>query len=188
VLHKSPCPVLAVPPASERRGVVPFGRILCPLDFSPASATVLAHAVALAREGAGRVTLLHVVETLAAIAPNDLHLGLGEYLRRQEDEAREQLRRRQGAEDASVLETEPLVASGRARTEILRVAKQRGFDLIVMGVDGRDAIGRLFFGSTARHVVRHAPCPVFVVRGVAGKGGADLAGEQVAGANAESVV
>jgi nucleotide-binding universal stress UspA family protein len=37
--------------------------------------------------------------------------------------------------------------------------------LIVMGVQGRGAIDRMFFGSTTQHVVRQATCPVLTVRG-----------------------
>jgi nucleotide-binding universal stress UspA family protein len=185
VLHKSPCPVLAVPPASERPRDSGFQHILCALDLSPTSDAVLAHAVALAREGGGQVAVLHVVEVWQGVASSDIHLEVGGYLRREEEEARKRLLRLQTAADASLVDGEALVVKGRAGKEIVRVAKEREFDLIVMGVEGRDAVGRFFFGSTARHVVRHASCPVLAVRGLKRREVA-RAGD-VAGALAEPV-
>jgi nucleotide-binding universal stress UspA family protein len=38
-------------------------------------------------------------------------------------------------------------------------------DLIVVGTHGRGRVGRLVLGSVSDHVVRHAPCPVLIVRG-----------------------
>ena len=48
--------------------------------------------------------------------------------------------------------------------EILKAAGSRDASLIVMGVHGRNPIERLFFGSTALHVLRQARCPVWIVR------------------------
>jgi len=53
---------------------------------------------------------------------------------------------------------------GEAASEIVRVAKERSVDLIVVSSHGRTGLGRILFGSTAEAVVRHAPCPVLVVK------------------------
>ena len=47
---------------------------------------------------------------------------------------------------------------------ICRVAEEVGVDVIVVGSHGRTGLQRLFLGSVSEHVVRHAPCPVLVVR------------------------
>lgn len=54
--------------------------------------------------------------------------------------------------------------SGYASTEILRLAKEKEFDLIVMGSHGLTGIAHVLFGSTADRVVRRAPCSVVTVR------------------------
>jgi len=54
--------------------------------------------------------------------------------------------------------------SGYASTEILRLAKERGIDLIVMGSHGLTGLAHVLFGSTADRVVRKAPCSVLTVR------------------------
>ena len=53
---------------------------------------------------------------------------------------------------------------GKPYRELLDVAREIGADLIVMGVQGRDALDLGFFGSTTNHVVRSAMCPVLTVR------------------------
>jgi nucleotide-binding universal stress UspA family protein len=47
---------------------------------------------------------------------------------------------------------------------ICAVATELGVDAIVIGSHARSGLGRLLLGSTSEHVVRHAPCPVLVVR------------------------
>jgi nucleotide-binding universal stress UspA family protein len=54
--------------------------------------------------------------------------------------------------------------SGDPDKEILRAAEALGVGLIVMGSRGLGAISRMLIGSVSDSVVRHAHCPVFVVR------------------------
>jgi nucleotide-binding universal stress UspA family protein len=54
--------------------------------------------------------------------------------------------------------------SGYSSTEILRLAKENEFDLIVMGAHGLTGLAHVLFGSTAERVVRKAPCSVLTVR------------------------
>ena len=49
-------------------------------------------------------------------------------------------------------------------TEIVQVAESEQVDMIVMGTTGRTGISRLLLGSTAEQVLRHAPCPVLMVK------------------------
>ena len=53
---------------------------------------------------------------------------------------------------------------GRATDEILRLRDELDADLIVLGSRGTNAFVRVLLGSDAEGVVRHAPCPVLVVR------------------------
>jgi nucleotide-binding universal stress UspA family protein len=59
---------------------------------------------------------------------------------------------------------ETRVEIGDAATTICDVAGELGVDVIVVGSRGRTGLSRLLLGSTAEHVVRHAPCPVLVAR------------------------
>ena len=53
---------------------------------------------------------------------------------------------------------------GGAYIEIVRYAKERDIDLIVMGTHGRGFMAHMLMGSVAEKVVRKAPCPVLTVR------------------------
>ena len=57
-----------------------------------------------------------------------------------------------------------MIAHGEPAAEIVRVAEERGAGLIVISSHGRTGLGRILFGSTAESVVRHARCPVLVVK------------------------
>ncbi len=48
--------------------------------------------------------------------------------------------------------------------EIVRYAKEKDIDLIVMGTHGLGFVAHLLMGSVAEKVVRKAPCPVLTVR------------------------
>jgi nucleotide-binding universal stress UspA family protein len=57
-----------------------------------------------------------------------------------------------------------LVWEGDPGDMIVSAAEAEHADMVVVGSHGRGAVGRLFIGSVSEHVVRHAPCPVLVVR------------------------
>jgi nucleotide-binding universal stress UspA family protein len=69
---------------------------------------------------------------------------------------------------AKVKDVETMVVRGVPFAEIIKTAKNKNADLIVIGTHGRTGIDHMLFGSTAEKVVRKAPCPVLTVR-IAGK-------------------
>jgi nucleotide-binding universal stress UspA family protein len=185
VLRVAPCPVLTVGhvPPHPRKGPL-FRRILCAADLTGSSERTLDQALSLASENDARITLLHVLEFLADTHEGRLHVSvpdLGPLRRDLEDHALGQLRRSvpEGARD--FCEVTERVESGRAWSEILRVAEELDADLIVMGAHSKGALGRLFFGSTANQVVRRATCPVLLVQERA-DGRAHAVVEEAAGA------
>jgi nucleotide-binding universal stress UspA family protein len=54
--------------------------------------------------------------------------------------------------------------TGAPHVEITEAARELGIDLIILSTHGRTGITRMLLGSTAEKVVRHAPCPVLIVR------------------------
>ena len=81
-----------------------------------------------------------------------------------EDSAERELPKFAECEECAGLAVEELIVHGDAASEIVRVAREREVDLIVVSSHGRTGWGRILFGSTAEAVVRHAPCPVLVVK------------------------
>jgi len=58
-----------------------------------------------------------------------------------------------------------LVWEGEPGDAIVAAADSESADLIVVGSHGRSGVSRFFIGSVSDFVVRHAHCPVMVVRG-----------------------
>lgn len=56
------------------------------------------------------------------------------------------------------------VVAGTPATEIVRFAKEKGADMIIVGTHGRTGLRRVLMGSTAESLLREAPCQVLVVK------------------------
>ncbi|EKB17863.1 MULTISPECIES: universal stress protein [Aeromonas] len=136
--------------------------LLCPVDFSQMSRTVLDYAVFMAQSHQAQLKLIHVVDQLHGFdSYKILHMTAVEITHEMERQARTQLK--------ELIATLPIPATfdirfGRAADEIIIQAKEDEVELIVMGSHGRSGISHLLVGSVAESVVRHAPCPVLVVR------------------------
>jgi nucleotide-binding universal stress UspA family protein len=57
------------------------------------------------------------------------------------------------------------ILEGVAHKQIVRFARSKRADLVVMGTHGRSGLAKLFVGSVAGRVVATARCPVVTVRG-----------------------
>jgi nucleotide-binding universal stress UspA family protein len=140
--------------------------ILLPTDFSECGNYALSYAASLARTFHASIICLNVIEP---IVPTVGYSGMTEPLpiditEQLEDSAERELPKLAECDDCSGLQVEELVVHGEAASEIVRVAAERKVDLIVISSHGRTGLGRILFGSTAESVVRHAPCPVLVVK------------------------
>jgi nucleotide-binding universal stress UspA family protein len=147
-------------------GLLPWRRILVPIDFSKSSLRALDVAVPLAGDHGAQLFLLSVIEPAAyaagmegvVIAVPDATLV---------KDAKANLPKIAERFIPSSVKFTILVGRGRAFDVITRIAKEKGIDLIVLTTHGRTGIDRVLMGSTAERVVRHAHCPVYVVRSLA---------------------
>ena len=141
--------------------------ILLPTDFSQCAESALPYAAQLARLMKARLVCLHVVETMlppvgyAAVAEPLPAVDISGQL---EESATRELPKLGARAECAGLDVEEVVVHGEAAGEIVRVARERNIDLIVISSHGRTGFGRMIFGSTAESVVRHAHCPVLVVK------------------------
>jgi nucleotide-binding universal stress UspA family protein len=135
--------------------------ILCPIDFSGASAGALRYAAAIAEHFVTRLIVLTVEDPLLAQA---MDLGTGGHWTR--DASETEIARFVSdtfVDDASMAAMcEHDVAVGKPAVEILRVARERSCDLIVMSSHGLTGVSKLFFGSTTERVLRETTLPVLV--------------------------
>lgn len=141
--------------------------ILVPTDFSECARHAVPFAAELARLLGARVICLYVVEPVVqpvGWTPVAEPMPAAELGERLEETAARDLPAFSKSVEFAGLEVEDVMAHGEPAAEIVRVAGERGAGLIVISSHGRTGLGRILFGSTAESVVRHARCPVLVVK------------------------
>lgn len=135
--------------------------VLIPYDFSAAAERALAWAADLQRSvGGGAIHLIHVLDPI----PVPVGVGIPSPAVSEEDvqEVRRDLA--EAAKKGGVEASTQVILSPSAADAILETARGRHADLIVMGTHGRTGLTRVFLGSVAEHVIRHADCPVLTLR------------------------
>ena len=169
VVREMECAVLAVrgrqdEDVSRTQKPAALQRIVLATDFSANAAQALPAAETLARAFDSSLTLMHVVERV----PIDSILGTelaDEHVNALMVQARTRL-----ADIAATLRKNKIAADVKVRfgnpfDEITRGAKEIDASLIVLATHGYTGLKRAYLGSVAERVLRHAHCPVLVVRG-----------------------
>jgi nucleotide-binding universal stress UspA family protein len=161
--------VAALTTVGQSAGVHPAIRqIMLATDLGPASAAATDEALRLA--AALQASLLAV----SVIDPRTLQLPGGRFRSRIDQE--------RGRLEAAAAElvlrgrrdhvpTSFLIWEGDPAESIVEAAQAEGADMIVVGSHGRGTLGRALIGSVSDQVVRHAPCPILVVRSTLGRAG-----------------
>jgi universal stress protein A len=144
----------------SEKSPVHWQTILAPTDFSESSRQAVKTATCLAEQFGSKIALLHVVQ-LPASCPFEAGLDVDKVvhsLRESLDEISKDI--------PAALLGEKLIRLGGEGTvpEIIEAACTLSADLIVIATHGHSRLERVLLGSTAEKVVRHAPCPVLVVR------------------------
>jgi len=139
--------------------MLPICTILHPTDFSERSLDAFHLAGALARDYEAKLIVLYVsrqpiIAYGEGVIPPDPDLLVEEAMERLNQLVAEQ----------PSISAECRYTEGDPAAEILRLARERQVDLVVMGTHGRTGLSRLLMGSVAEQVVRRAPCPVLTVK------------------------
>ena len=146
--------------ASELAAPLPVFRLkklLVPIDFSECSRKALQYAIPLARQFDAELHLLHVVAAyppipeMASVDIETIHDANVELAA-----LRDRIRH--------LVPCVILIRPGEPGAEIVAAARESGSDLIVLSTHGRTGIARMLQGSVAERVLRHATCPILVVR------------------------
>ena len=140
--------------------------ILHPSDFSKASRPALKKAIELAKTMRGSLHLLHVMAPVPILGDGYISpKTYDELLISASESARRQMERLvKTARTAGVKATSTIV-QGVPADSIVRAARAKHADVIVMGTHGRTGFSRFLLGSVASRVVATSPCPVLTVRG-----------------------
>lgn len=143
--------------------MIAFQKILCPVDASTFSRRAVRHAVALAKWYGAEVA---VISVRPPGLPPSLWLQQESAVPIEGDYSRDQaeISLRAFVEAASgETPTRVFVVDGQIVPEILRIARDLGADLIVMGTHGLTGFERLLLGSVTEKVLRKAKCPVMTI-------------------------
>ncbi len=162
-LNRRDEPLMAAASSSATMSPFRLKRILVPTDFSDCAKKALQYAIPLAKEHEAAITLLYVVPTNYASG----EYGGIDYASLEADmraSGDKQLSALAVDEVRGEVSADTLIRTGSAAAEIINVARSLPADLIVVSTHGRTGLKHVFLGSVTEHVIRHAPCPVLVVR------------------------
>jgi nucleotide-binding universal stress UspA family protein len=143
-----------------------FRRIVHPSDFSSASRPAFRKAVELAKSHRSQLLVVHVLSMLPVIPDGYMAPSVWDDLEQgQRATAQRQLRGLVAkAKAAGARASGVLIDLGVTHEQIVRFARARHADLIVMGTHGRSGLTRALLGSVASRVLATAGCPVLTVR------------------------
>ena len=141
--------------------MAPIETILLATDGSPASQPASEQAIDLATQVEARLLVVSVLAT--ASRPSEA--SPGEAVADSRDSLTSKAQAIVQRAKAAGADATFLVWEGEPGEAIVAAANSEGVDLIVVGSHGRSGVSRFFIGSVSDYVVRHAGCPVLVVRG-----------------------
>jgi nucleotide-binding universal stress UspA family protein len=154
-----------------------FEKVLVPLDGSEHSERALTTSIQIAKKFRGTITLVHVYSVTAApmiipepatLTPGGVPVVTSAEVSKMIEAARESGNKilkegEQKAKSAGV-KVETALKEGNTVQEIVKAAKEGQSDLIVIGARGIGKIREFLMGSVSEGVIRHASCPVLVVK------------------------
>ena len=153
------------------KGVIPMlkpTKILVPTDFSEHSDRALDQALDIARQYSATVYLFHVIYPATYRSAIDYSISeemIGELKRQAVDAAYDSLKKQfEKFPQSREVEVHTSIATGIIYDAILREAKEKKVDLIVIASLGQSGIAKYLVGGVARNVLKGALCPVLLTR------------------------
>jgi nucleotide-binding universal stress UspA family protein len=137
-------------------------KILCPVDFFPASVAAVKYAAGLAENYGAAIHLLHVVAPVA-VSQYDFQIDTTEILKSMETVSKHEMKKLVARVRSAGVDAEAEVQIGDVYDEITRAIEIMKPDLVVMGTHGRRGVERFFMGSTAEKLLRHSPVPMITI-------------------------
>jgi nucleotide-binding universal stress UspA family protein len=139
-------------------------RFLIPLDFSDVSANALRYAYAFNKHYFAQLHVLHVFDVpFAASLENDA--GLVEYERIRKSFTDKIWTFISDQKEEYHYDTQVTATSGGDLQSIINHVEENDIHLVILGNKGKTGLGRWFFGTVTRSLLRHPPCKVISVPG-----------------------
>lgn len=144
--------------------MIEIEHILFPTDFSDYAANAVLYAIDFAKKFGSKVTVIHVLSPPTYAVTPEFNVDLTKIQKQVEAASRgrvDELTERLSKEG---IEVESLIEIGSPFAEIVKCARAKDVDLIVLSTHGHGAVKHMLLGSTAEKIVRKAPCPVLTIR------------------------
>ncbi len=143
---------------------MPWKKVLCPIDFSEPARAAMDAAVELCRQFDGELTLFHSYQLPGYTLPEGSVVASPKMLQDLADQAEAHLAEwKKLAESAGAPRVVTVKGIGDPALEVVELAREGGFDVIVLGTHGRTGFRHALLGSIAERVVRHARCPCLTI-------------------------
>jgi nucleotide-binding universal stress UspA family protein len=151
-------------------------RILVAVDGSDSSMNAADYAITLAKSinvannnGASELFVLNVIDLppIFKLLPSGTRkelIRIGRQQANQIFDTVEEMAKGHGSANVKINTEMVETSSASAADEIIKYAKEKNVDLIVVGTKGRSGMGKALLGSVASKIVTFAPCSVLVVR------------------------
>ena len=137
-----------------------FTNILLAFDGSPHAIRAAQMAAEIARNHPGTLWVVVAYERIPIfLGESELEMVISAQI----EEADEQMRKALEIIGDVPSEIKKEILEGSAAEAVLKVAKNRNCDLIVMGSRGLGRLAGLLLGSQSQKVISHATCPVLIV-------------------------
>jgi nucleotide-binding universal stress UspA family protein len=142
-------------------------KILLATDGSEEARQATQAAAELSKETGSEVHIVHVLTSPRELRGHHLYSRdvMRSVLEQAEGDVRsflEEQAKQVGESGGKV--AEPHLRTGEPDREIVRLSEELGAGTIVIGSRGLGAVRRALMGDVSESVIRHAHCPVFVVR------------------------
>lgn len=137
-------------------------KILVPTDFSEQANKALGFAIAIANRFKASILLYHVYHT-GSSAAETFNTKVDEIVRSDKEKAMQKVIERFRPTLEAGSEINGRVARGNVEDLLVSKADKERFDIIVMGTEGETGMSTVFFGSTAREVIRRSETPVVAI-------------------------
>ena len=152
--------------------MIKYNNILFCTDFSEDSDIAFFHALDLAKKYNAELYIFHVPHSSYAYCrhivnehvPNGEPSGEAFYDEKVEEKALEALKERYGKRLGDFNKCQFIVKCGSPDVEIIRYARKKNIDVIVMGALGKSELDRIEHGSTVANVSKYAHCHVIAIR------------------------
>jgi nucleotide-binding universal stress UspA family protein len=144
--------------------MVRIQRILCPVDFFPASLRAVDYAIGLAQKYDAKLHLLHVVSPIL-YSTEQYAFTVSDIIDSMKKQSAREMKKLERKARAAGLTIYTDVRTGEVKREIESAVRATKADILVMGTHGRRGMEKWFLGSVTERMLRRSPIPVLTLRG-----------------------